>query len=78
MRIEPPPSLALAAGRMPLETALLAPPEDPPALCSRLQGFRVTPKRTDSVVAVTPNSGDADLPKMTRPARLYRFTSSLS
>jgi hypothetical protein len=68
IRIEPPPSLALAAGTMPAATALLAPPDDPPELCSRFQGLRVGPNRRDSVVAVSPNSGEAVLPKTTRPA----------
>ena len=31
MRIEPPPSLALAAGTIPEATAAAAPPEEPPA-----------------------------------------------
>src|SRR5262249_19353886 len=69
MRIEPPPSLACAAGRMPADTAADAPPDEPPELRSRLQGLRVAPNSTDSVVAVRPNSGEAVRPKITRPAR---------
>ncbi len=33
MRIEPPPSLACAAGTMPAATAAAAPPEEPPVEC---------------------------------------------
>ena len=43
MRMEPPPSLALAAGTMPEATAAAAPPEDPPGLWSGFQGLRVGP-----------------------------------
>jgi hypothetical protein len=68
-RIEPPPSLAWAAGTIPAATATAAPPEEPPAERDRCQGFRVAPKRADSVVVVMPSSGVAVLPKMTRPAR---------
>src|SRR5215470_17688447 len=50
MRIEPPPSLACAAGTMPDATAAAAPPLEPPALCSRLHGLRVGPKISGSVV----------------------------
>ena len=41
--MEPPPSLALAAGTMPEATAAAAPPEDPPGLWSGFQGLRVGP-----------------------------------
>src|ERR1700757_5172552 len=39
IRIEPPPSVACATGRMPAETAAAAPPEEPPAEYSRCQGL---------------------------------------
>src|SRR5690554_5772118 len=68
MRMEPPPSLALATGRMPAATAAAAPPDDPPALCSRFQGLRVSPNRRPSVDGLLPNSGLLVLPKITRPA----------
>ena len=70
MRIEPPPSDALAAGRMPAATAAAAPPEEPPAVCSRFHGLRVLPCTIDSVVAVIPNSGEVERPKMLSPAAL--------
>src|SRR5690349_17867154 len=68
IRIEPPPSLACAAGIMPAATAAAAPPDEPPLLCSRFHGLRVMPHNLDSVVAVAPNSGLAVLPKITNPA----------
>ena len=43
IRIDPPPSLALAAGTMPEATAAAAPPEDPPGLWSVSHGLRVGP-----------------------------------
>jgi len=69
MRIEPPPSLACAAGRMPAATAADAPPDDPPGVRSSDQGLRVSPHSTDSVEAVSPSSGEAVRPKITSPAR---------
>ena len=42
-RIDPPPSLAWAAGTMPAATAAAAPPLEPPALCWVFQGLRVGP-----------------------------------
>ena len=68
IRIEPPPSLAWATGKIPAATAAAAPPDEPPALRLRSQGLRVLPNSLDSVVAVCPNSGDVVLAKMFRPA----------
>ena len=48
MRIEPPPSLACATGRMRAATAAPAPPDEPPDECARFQGFRVGPNSRDS------------------------------
>ena len=45
MRIEPPPSVPIARGPRPAETAADAPPDEPPGVRSRFQGFRVAPKR---------------------------------
>ena len=69
MRIDPPPSLAWAAGTMPAATAAAAPPEEPPAMCSRSQGLRVCPKTADSVLVVSPNSGEAVRPAIRSPTR---------
>src|SRR4051794_41075654 len=69
MRIDPPPSVACAAGSTPAATAAAAPPLDPPALCSGFHGLRVWPVARLSVLAELPNSGVVVLPKITRPAR---------
>ena len=68
IRIEPPPSLACATGRMRAATAAAAPPDDPPEECARFQGLRVGPCRRDSVVGIRPNSGLELLPKIETPA----------
>src|ERR1700676_1161837 len=68
IRIDPPPSLACATGRMRAATAAPAPPDEPPDECARFQGLRVGPCRRGSVVGIKPNSGLALLPKMVRPA----------
>jgi hypothetical protein len=70
MRMEPPASLAWAAGTMPAATAEAEPPEDPPQVRPRFQGLSVAPNRAGSVTPTRPNSGVLALPKMTRPARL--------
>src|SRR6516225_10727927 len=43
MRIEPPPSVACATGRMPAETAAAEPPEEPRGEYARFQGLRQEP-----------------------------------
>ncbi len=70
VRIEPPPSLAWAAGAMPAATAAAAPPEDPPGVRDRSQGLRQIPRNSDSVKGHRPNSGVFVLPKIDRPAPL--------
>src|SRR4051812_205550 len=57
MRIDPPPSLACAAGTMPAATAAAEPPLDPPGLCARFHGLRVGPNASGSVVGSRPSSG---------------------
>src|SRR5882672_11597647 len=64
IRIQPPPSLACAIGRMRAATAAAAPPDDPPEEWSRFQGFRVGPNSRDSVVGIKPNSGLELFPKI--------------
>src|SRR5215475_10761632 len=44
MRIEPPPSLACAAGTMPLATAAAEPPDEPPVDLVGSHGFRADGK----------------------------------
>src|SRR5438132_13088130 len=58
IRIEPPPSLACATGRMRAAAAAAAPPDEPPEECARFQGLRVGPNRRGSVVGVQPNAVD--------------------
>jgi len=43
MRIEPPPSVAVAIGAIPAAIAAPEPPDEPPGDASRFQGFRVGP-----------------------------------
>src|SRR5215510_501885 len=78
IRIEPPPSVACAMGTMPEATAVAEPPLEPPALCWTFQGFRVRPNSRDSEEVDRPSSQLCVLPKITKPARLRRATSSES
>ena len=78
IRIDPPPSFPWAMGTIRAATAAAEPPLEPPAVRSIAQGFRVGPNARGSVVGRIPNSGVFVLPRMTKPARLYRATSSLS
>src|SRR5215813_8477048 len=75
MRIEPPPSLACAKGRIRAATLAAAPPEEPPDECVRFHGFRVGPKSRGSVVGNNPNSGEALLPKIVTPESRKRCAS---
>src|SRR6185312_6123681 len=76
--IEPPPSVAWAAGTIPAATAAAAPPLEPPEVRDKSHGLRQGPSNTDSVVAASPTSGVLDLPRITRPALRYRVTISAS
>src|SRR5580700_12291455 len=73
IRIEPPPSLACATGRIRAATAAPAPPDEPPDECARFHGFRVGPNSRDSVVGNKPNSGLELLPKIVTPALRKRW-----
>ena len=44
IRIDPPASVPIANGTAPDATAAAAPPEEPPAIRARSQGFRTSPK----------------------------------
>src|SRR6202040_218351 len=70
IRIEPPPSVACATGRMPAETAAAAPPKEPPGEYSRFQGLWQEPSRRGSVFGVRPNPGVETRPMKTRPGFL--------
>ena len=50
IRIEPPPSLPVAKGTMPAASAAEDPPEEPPGVRVKSQGFLVTPNGTLSVL----------------------------
>jgi hypothetical protein len=78
MRIDPPPSVACAAGTIPAATAAPAPPLDPPALRSGFHGLRVGPNSFGSTEVDSPISEVLVFPKMTSPARRMRATISLS
>ena len=45
-RIEPPPSVPIAAGTSPAATPAAAPPDEPPGVKRVSQGLRVTPNRS--------------------------------
>src|SRR5438876_600996 len=77
IRIEPPPSLACATGRIRAATTAPAPPDEPPEECARFQGLRVGPCRRGSVVGIRPNSGLALLPKIATPVLRKRWASVL-
>ena len=68
--MEPPPSLACAAGTMPEATAAAEPPDEPPVECSVFHGLRDAPKRRGSAVGNMPSSGVFVLPQMTKPASM--------
>src|SRR5260370_34837558 len=57
IRIEPPPSVACATGRMPAETADAAPPEEPPGEYSRFPGLWQGPQSRGAGFAVRANPG---------------------
>ena len=67
IRMEPPPSLAWAAGTIPAATTEADPPEDPPAVMPGAQGLLVAPCTAGSVTDAMPNSGVEVFPRMTRP-----------
>lgn len=75
MRVEPPPSLAPAAGTMPAATAAAEPPDDPPGVRVRSHGLRAGPQASGSLMALAPNSGRLVLPKIARPASSQRWTT---
>ena len=68
IRIEPPPSVAVAIGTMPEATAAALPPLDPPGEYSRRHGLPVVPKTRFSVYPSVANSGRFVLPTITAPA----------
>ncbi len=57
IRIDPPPSLAVAIGVTPLATAAADPPEDHPEVLLKSNGLWQGPNKTDSVTKDKPSSG---------------------
>ncbi len=78
MRIEPPPSEALATGTMPAATAAAAPPDEPPGVRSVDHGLRVGPNEVGSVTGRDPSSGELVRPSVTSPAVRKRATRVVS
>lgn len=78
MRTDPAPSEPRAAGTRPAATAAADPPDEPPGVCSGLQGLRVAPNAGPSVNGHCPNSQVLVLPTITAPAARNRRTASLS
>lgn len=77
MRMDPPPSVPIASGAMPLATDAAAPPLEPPAVRLGSRGFRVSPHNS---LLVTPgqNSGLLVFPTMIAPASTSRATHAQS
>ena len=66
-------------GVIPPDTAADEPPEDPPGVCSRLKGLRVSPWGRLCVISVMPFSGTAVLPQTIKPAsRKFSMSGSSS
>ena len=67
MRIEPPPSPALALVQRPPATAAAAPPDEPPGVRPSRHGLCVAPFKTVRVTLTPPNSLAVVSPKGTMP-----------
>jgi hypothetical protein len=67
-RIEPPVSVAVAAGAMRAATAALEPPEEPPGTAPLSQGLSTLPKALFSLDEPIANSSQLSLPRQTMPA----------
>src|SRR5436853_908753 len=68
IRIDPPPSLACAAGTSPAATAAAEPPLEPPVERLVSHGLRLGPYASGSVVGSVPSSGVFVFPRKTKPA----------
>ena len=78
MRVDPPPSEAVAKGTMPAATAAALPPLDPPGVRLGSHALRVVPHALVRVYCSVPNSGEAVLPSGMAPAPRRRRTCSES
>ena len=73
LRSDPPMSLPSPNGLMPDAMAAASPPDDPPAVCSNENGFRVSPYKLDRVCTRSPKSG-----KLVRPIGIAPATRNLA
>jgi hypothetical protein len=78
IRVEPPPSVAIASGAMPLATATAAPPLEPPEEHSAPQALRMRPNSGESVRHLLPNSGVVVLPIRIAPSARSFATATAS
>ncbi len=74
MRIDPPPSLAVAIENIPEATAAAAPPLEPPGEYAVCHGFLDTPYNCGSVTFLKPNSGALVCPNGIKPSVSNRWT----
>ena len=77
-RIEPPVSLPMASGTMPVASATAEPPLDPPEMRSGAQGLRLVPIASLTEVIPHANSCVWVLPTKIAPAPRARRTASAS
>src|SRR5262249_18413084 len=78
LRSQPPVSLPVAIGTMPVVSAAAAPPLLPPTVFARLYALCVAPNTGLNVFDPAPNSGVFVLPSMIAPASRVRVTMSAS
>ena len=76
--MEPPPSLPLAMGTSPPETAADDPPEEPPGVRVGSHGLPVAPCSLERVWFTDPNSGEVVWAVSTAPAARSRDTRVVS
>ena len=74
-RIEPPVSVAVAAGARRAAIAAAEPPEEPPGTASLSHGFLTAPKAEFWFDEPIANSSQLSLPRVTMPAALKRSTT---
>src|SRR5258708_1506173 len=72
MRMDPPASVPWAIGTTPAATSAAAPPEEPPGDRDGSCGLRQGGQPSGSVVTLSPTSGHALLPSITRPLSSIR------
>src|SRR5579863_962745 len=77
-RIEPPVSVAVAAGASRAATAAAEPPDEPPGTAAKSHGFFTGPNAEFSFDEPIANSSMLVLPSVTMPARAKRSTTVAS